>query len=143
VRACVHRSECSYVYKYLCFYCVSKAMGSLLGEDRALVSPMLPSPPPHATSWRSFDCPAIACLREGETGAHHTFQRTFLLIFLSVIITYIGHSHTLIGTSIGNMRTLFLNCLQCCLFKEKKKRIFSAHCLLQNFVIIHDLKKFS
>jgi hypothetical protein len=24
VRTCVHRGECSYVYEYLCLYCVSK-----------------------------------------------------------------------------------------------------------------------
>jgi hypothetical protein len=24
VRVCVHRGECSYVYEYLCLYCVSK-----------------------------------------------------------------------------------------------------------------------
>jgi hypothetical protein len=24
VRACVYRGECSYVYEYLCLYCVSK-----------------------------------------------------------------------------------------------------------------------
>jgi hypothetical protein len=24
VRACVHRDECSYVYEYLCLYCVSQ-----------------------------------------------------------------------------------------------------------------------
>jgi hypothetical protein len=24
VRACVHRGECSYVYEYLCLYCVSQ-----------------------------------------------------------------------------------------------------------------------
>jgi hypothetical protein len=30
VRACVHSGECSYVYKYLCLYCVSKKMCALV-----------------------------------------------------------------------------------------------------------------
>jgi hypothetical protein len=35
VCACVHRGECSYVYEYLCLYCVSKKKLLLYGEGNA------------------------------------------------------------------------------------------------------------
>jgi hypothetical protein len=95
VRACVHRSECSYVYKYMCFYCVSKAMGSLLGEDRALVSPMLPSPPPPCYQLEEFRLPCDCLFKRRGDGStpylpediltnisvgHHNLYRAFSYI---------------------------------------------------------------